>query len=550
MMTAWNATWREQALPELAATDWDLIVVGGGICGAGILREAARRGWKCLLIEQRDFAWGTSSRSSKMVHGGLRYIAKGQFKLTRDSVRERQRLLSEAPGLVEPLSFIFAHYRGASPGPRTLGALLMLYDLLAGQRNHQYVAPSPLHYLAPGLKQQDLLGGTHFVDAVTDDARLVLRVLGEARADGGEALNGLRVAELRRQDGKVNGVLAEDLESGRHFHFNSRVVAQATGVWTDQLRRQNGSEHIRPLRGSHLLLPAWRLPVAHAFSFLHAVDARPIFIFPWEGATVIGTTDLDHDEDLNLEARISPAEVEYLLTACTQQFPGAQIGSADVLSTWAGVRPVVSRGEAVSRPSDEKREHAIWVEPGCVTLAGGKLTTFRLLALEVLRACAPWLGKTFEDAGSEVFAPLAAVSLPQLAPSQQRRLRGRYGRELPALATLLSQLGCEKVGTSETLWAELALAAEQELVLHLDDLLLRRTRLGLLLPQGAAAELSQVRQICQPRLGWNDARWQGEEIRYLELWQRCYSVPRHPSDMGKAAGLPCRHRNISKRTGS
>ncbi len=539
MMVAWNASWREQALPELAATDWDLIVVGGGICGAGILREAARRGWQCLLIEQRDFAWGTSSRSSKMVHGGLRYMAKGQFKLTRDSIRERQRLLSEAPGLVEPLSFIFAHYRGASPGPRSLGALLTLYDLMAGRGNHQYIAPSPLHYLAPGLPQQDLLGAAHFADAVTDDARLVLRVLGEARVDGGEALNGLRVVELCRQDGKVNGVLAEDLESGRHFHFNSRVVAQATGAWTDQLRRQSGPEHIRPLRGSHLLLPAWRLPVAHAFSFMHAVDERPIFIFPWEGATVIGTTDLDHDENLNREAHISPAEVEYLLAACTQQFPEAQIGSADVLSTWAGLRPVVSRGEAVSRPSDEKREHALWVEPGCVTLAGGKLTTFRLLALEVLRACARLLGKTFKDDGGAVFAPLAAVSLPHLAPSQRRRLRGRYGRELPALATLLTQLGGEKVGASETLWAELALAAEQELVLHLDDLLLRRTRLGLLLPRGAATELPQVRQICQSRLGWNDTRWQYEETRYLELWQRCYSLPRDPAAMIRvAADLP------------
>ncbi len=523
-MVAWNAAWREQALPDLAAGDWDLIVVGGGICGAGILREAARRGWKCLLLEQRDFAWGASSRSSKMVHGGLRYIAKGQFRLTRDSVRERQRLLGEAPGLVEPLSFIFTHYRGAFPGSRVMGALLTLYDFLAGKRNHNHVALQQLHYLAPGLKQQGLLGGSHFYDALTDDARLVLRVLGEARADGGEAVNGLRVIELCRQGGKVVGVLTEDCESGQRFHFNSRVIAQATGAWTDQLRCQRGAEHIRPLRGSHLVLPAWRLPVAHAFSFLHVADARPIFIFPWEGATVIGTTDLDHDEDLDLEAHISADEVEYLLAACTQQFPDAQIGSGDVLSTWAGVRPVVSRGETLSRPSDEKREHAIWVEPGCVTLAGGKLTTFRLLALDVLRACAPMLGKTFEDDGGAVFSPLTPVSLPHLTPGQRRRLRGRYGRELPALAALLRQLGEGKVGASETLWAELALAAEQELVLHLDDLLLRRTRLGLLLARGAAAEMSSIRRICQPRLGWNDERWQHEEALYRELWKRCYSL--------------------------
>ncbi|HLD68162.1 MAG TPA: glycerol-3-phosphate dehydrogenase/oxidase, partial [Pseudomonas sp.] len=479
----------------------------------------------CLLLEQRDFAWGTSSRSSKMVHGGLRYIAKGQLRLTHDSVLERQRLLGEAPGLVDPLSFIFAHYRGAFPGPRVMGGLLALYDALAGKRNRQYHALQELRYLAPGLKEPDLLGGSRFADAVTDDARLVLRVLGEARAEGGEALNGLRVVELCREGEQVVGLLAEDSESGQRWRFNSRVVAQASGAWADRLRRKQGPERIRPLRGSHLLLPAWRLPLAHAFSFMHGTDGRPVFVFPWEGATVIGTTDLDHGEDLDREARISGAEVDYLLAACAQQFPAARIGVADVRSTWAGVRPVIGSATAGTRPSDEKREHALWVEPGCVTLAGGKLTTFRLLALEVLRACAPMLGRTIEDLGSEVFRHLAPPPLPSLTAGQQRRLRGRFGRDLPAVAVLLEQLGHERVGASQTLWAELAFAAEHELVLHLDDLLLRRTRLGLLLAEGAVAELPRIRALCQARLGWSDERWEQEQRRYLALWRACYSLP-------------------------
>jgi len=524
-MKAWNAAWREQALPQLAAREWDLIVIGGGISGAGILREAARRGWKCLLIEQRDFAWGTSSRSSKMVHGGLRYIAKGQLGLTRASVQERQRLLAEAPGLVEPLSFLLAHYRGGFPGPRLFGALLALYDALAGKRNHLYYPLQQLRYLAPGLKEDGLLGGTRFFDAVTDDARLVLRVLNEARAEGGEAVNGLEVLELRRANGRVVGLIAEDRESGQRFNFNSRVLAQATGAWADRLRQPSGREHIRPLRGSHLLLPAWRLPLAHAFSFMHGADGRPVFVFPWEGASVIGTTDLDHGEDLDREARISAAEVDYLLAACAQQFPAARIARADVLSSWAGVRPVVSDGESGKRPSDEKREHALWVEPGCVTLAGGKLTTFRLLALEVLRACAPMLDFALEDHGSEVFRQLAPPPLAQLSPSQQKRLAGRYGRELPALAKLIDELGHERVGATDTFWAELAWASEQELVLHLDDLLLRRTRLGLLLAEGGAAELPRIRALCQARLGWDDARWEAEERAYKNLWRSCYSLP-------------------------
>ncbi|MBO3276596.1 glycerol-3-phosphate dehydrogenase/oxidase [Pseudomonas schmalbachii] len=524
-MPAWNAAWREQALPELAAREWDVIVVGGGISGAGILLEAARRGWRCLLIEQRDFAWGTSSRSSKMIHGGLRYIAKGQFGLTRDSVRERQRLLAEAPGLVEPLSFIMPHYRGEFPGPRVFGGLLTLYDALAGRRDHRFYPRQQLRYLAPGLKDDGLLGGSRFADALTDDARLVLRVLDEARADGGEALNGLRVVELTRENGKVCGLLAEDRESGRRFGFRAGAVALATGAWAESLRQAGGGERIRPLRGSHLLLPAWRLPVAHAFSFMHAEDRRPVFVFPWEGATVVGTTDLDHDNGLDDDARISQREFDYLLAACAQQFPMARIGAQDVLSTWAGVRPVVSNGGAAKKPSDEKREHMLWSEPGCVTLAGGKLTTFRLLALEVLHACAPMLGRSVDECDDHLFHAQPEVELPGLSQPQQRRLAGRHGRALPELARLLGELGSERIGATDYLWAELAWAAEGELVLHLDDLLLRRTRLGLLLPNGAAGELPAIRALCQPRLGWDDARWEREEMEYLALWRRCYSLP-------------------------
>ncbi len=259
---------------------------------------------------------------------------------------------------------------------------------------------------------------------------------------------------------------------------------------------------------------------------MHRADKRPVFVFPWEGATVVGTTDLDHGDGLDGDARISRAELDYLLEACAQQFPAARIGEADVRSTWAGVRPVVASGAAQQKkPSDEKREHALWSEPGCVTLAGGKLTTFRLLALEVLRACAPMLGKTLEDSPEPIFAAAPEVDLPGLGPQQRRRLAGRHGRNLAQLAGLLAQVGNGRVGDSDCLWAELAWAAEGELVLHLDDLLLRRTRLGLLLAHGGAAELPAIRALCQARLGWDDARWSEEERAYLDLWRRCYSLP-------------------------
>lgn len=285
------------------------------------------------------------------------------------------------------------------------------------------------------------------------------------------------------------------------------------------------SEHIRPLRGSHLLLPAWRLPVAHAFSFMHATDRRPVFVFPWEGATVVGTTDLDHRDGLGEDARISRAELDYLLAACAQQFPAAAIEARDVLSTWAGVRPVVSSGDDSGKPSDEKREHVLWREPGCVTLAGGKLTTFRPLAVEVLQACAPLLRAHGHGRWRGGVRRLRRPAHRRLGSGQRRRLAGRYGRDLVRLKRLVDTLGTDCVGASETLWAELAFAAEAEMVLHLDDLLLRRTRLGLLLPGGGAAYLPRIRALCQARLGWDDPRWEREQQAYLDLWRRHYSLP-------------------------
>jgi glycerol-3-phosphate dehydrogenase len=526
MSQDWNATWRQQILPTLAEETWDLIVIGGGISGAGILREAARRGWRCLLLEQRDFAWGTSSRSSKMVHGGLRYIAKGQWRLTRDSVRERQRLLDEAPGLVEPMSFMMPHYRGGFPGPRVLGGLLSVYDALAGRRSHRFHDAQQLRYLAPGVKENDLLGGTCFVDALTDDARLVMRVLSEARAEGAVVVNGVRVEQLLRENGRVCGVQIEDCETGSSLQLRCGVLAVATGAWAERLRPTEAPRQLRPLRGSHLLLPGWRLPVAQAFTFLHERDRRPVFVFPWEGATVVGTTDLDHREDLDQSASISGEELDYLLAACTQQFPGAEVTANDVLSTWSGVRPVVgSAGAHQDKPSNETREHVLWQEPGCVTLAGGKLTTFRPQAIEVLKACAAMLERLFVDDAAPVFAAVPVQAIPELSSHQWRRLTGRHGRDLPKLAQLIKEIGHATVGATDTLWAELAFACESEMVLHLDDLLLRRTRLGLLLPRGGEEYFAAIRQLCQPRLAWSDEHWQQEIQRYRALWQRHHGLP-------------------------
>lgn len=537
--TPWTHKWREQILPELAAQTWDLIVVGGGITGAGVIREAAKRGWRCLLVEQHDFAWGTSSRSSKMVHGGLRYISQGQFGLTRDSVRERQRLLDEEVGLVEPLPFLYPHYQGEFPGRWLFSALLRLYDAFAGQSLQQFHPPWQLPIWQAGLQPQGLEGASQFQDGLTDDARLVMHVLAEARALGACVVSHLRLLEpvyteavAAQGERQVSGVRLEDTLNGETFELSCRALAQATGVWTNAAELSQQQQVIRPLRGSHLLLPSWRLPVSQALSFQHPQDKRLMFIYPWEGATVIGTTDVDHRADLEQEAAISQGEVDYLLAGCAKVFADAQITERDVLSCWSGVRPVViKQGAAMHQPSAESREHVLWTQPGYVSLAGGKLTTFRLLALEMLQACAGFNGCSMQETehAKNLYStrPLDDC-LPTLSSSMRRRLYGRYRASWPEFSRVLQQVGTQRVCDTSIFWAELVFACEHELVIHLDDLLLRRTRFGLLLPQAGVALLGQVRELCQPRLAWDDQRWLQEQQRYLNIYQQFYSLPSAP----------------------
>jgi glycerol-3-phosphate dehydrogenase len=530
----WNKGWRDKVWSRLDEP-WDVIVVGGGITGAGILREATRLGLRTLLVERRDFGWGTSSRSSKLVHGGLRYLKEGRVRLTRASVHERKRLLSEGPGLIDPLGFLLATYEGDRPGRWTYSAGLSMYDLLALQWSHRHYSPEDFQMLAPHIAQDGLEGGFRYGDAQTDDARLVLRVIREAVADGGVALNYVAAEEVLRDDGSVCGVRLRDQAQERTAEVRSTVVINATGAWADVLRQQacpersrrvSAEQRIRPLRGSHLVFPAWRLPVAQAVSFLHPVDHRPVFIFPWEGITLVGTTDVDHDQPLDDEPRISPGEVAYLMAAVEAQFPSLHLGLDDIISTFAGVRPII--GTSQVDPSKESRDHVVWNDAGLLTVTGGKLTTFRLIALDALKAVRSRLPALPElDDKVPVLNPVD-VALPvenQLDEAMRRRLLGRYAADAPALVLAAQPGELVPIPNTQTLWAELRWAARAEGVVHLDDLLLRRVRLGHLLPQGGAALLPQIRAICQPELGWDDARWEAEEAAYLDLWRCCYSLP-------------------------
>ncbi|WP_201738504.1 glycerol-3-phosphate dehydrogenase/oxidase [Thermus thermamylovorans] len=501
---------------------WDLVVVGGGITGAGLLWEASRQGFRALLLEGGDFASGTSSRSGKLVHGGLRYLRQGQFRVTWRAVRDRERLLREFPGLVNPLGLLLPVYQRGPVGYPLLGLGLLLYDAMALRRTHRGLGVEALRALAPRIREEGLRGGFVYQDALTDDARLVLRLLGEAVAAGASALNYARVEGFcQTRSGRVEGVVVQDLLTGRTAEVWARVVVNATGAWADILRGRLGHPpRLRPLRGSHLLFPAWRVPLALGVSFFHPRDGRPLYALPWEGVTLVGTTDVDHREGLEGEPRIHPEEGEYLLAAVQHLFPDLGLSQRDVLVTFSGVRPVVATGK--KDPSREPRDHALWDE-GLLTVTGGKLTTFWTMARAALARVRGRLGEPPRRARTSL-GKREAEGILQLEDPWHLRLLARYGPEAAAAMIRTARPGeLEAIPGTRTLWAEVRWAAEREGVVHLDDLLLRRVRLGLTLPEGGIPLLERLRPWLQPALGWDETRWQAEVERYRGVWRSAYS---------------------------
>ncbi len=543
---------------------WDMIIVGGGITGAGIFKRACMAGLKVLLLEQKDFAWGSSSRSSKMVHGGLRYIAQGQIKLTQESVQERKKLLNAAPYLIEQQSFAMSHYQKQFPWPWIFNSLLSIYDAFGrsdfffGKKQHQYWQQSAYQLLVPHSNDKNAIGGTQFFDAMTDDARLVLRLIQEGQQLGGLAVNYALVQQLvssvnialendsiaitpLSEQAQVVGVKVQAAEmrgncSNNSVSLTAKLVVNATGAWSNQLKSQLC---LRPLRGSHLIIASWRLPVASAISVLHPKDKRPVQIFPWQNVTVVGTTDVEHSDDLNLEPAISQAELDYLLMAVQQQFPAANISEQDIISTFAGVRPVITDQKALKKaPEQEKREHTIIEQAGLITIAGGKLTTFDLIAQQVLAKAISQLSvinskckyypsnAIFDDSHATIFNEKHQQISAVISIEKQQHIQGCYGKlSAEFIRQGLQHQSVTSISYSKHLWAELIWAVRYEQVQHLDDLLLRRTRIGNVLPSGALKLIDIIKYYCQPYLLWHEDKWQQEINHYQQLWQKNYFLP-------------------------
>ena len=536
-VTDWKSGGREQSWRALTEnTHWDIVIAGGGVTGAGVAREAARRGLRVLLVDRQDFSWGTSSRSSKMVHGGLRYIAQGDVRTTLHSVKERERLMQEAPGLVDLMPYMMPHYDGRFPGRFAFGMLLKVYDLLARRKYHTFHAVDAVRERYPFLNPDGLTGASEFADAVTDDSRLVMRILHEARRDGAEVLNYVAVDRTEHNADGV-AISLRDTVGGASCKVTASVLVNATGVWVNELREQLGqSADVRPARGSHIVIPAERLPVDVSFTILHPQDQRPIFVYPWEGRTVIGTTDLDHPKPDNGEVGITRREMDYLLALAAFQFPEAGIQEQDVISSWAGVRPLVASGAKNS--SKESRDHTVWKDGRVVSVSGGKLTTFRLIALDVLKEAREELPEYEVDKKAPVFTKTDPAVASLASEDMAHRLAGFYGRDAADIIGTAKAHGgaedLEPIPGTHTCWAELRWQAASEAVVHLDDLLLRRSRLGLLLSNGGLDLLPELKERLQPMLGWSDEHWAAEVERYRRLWSQFYWLPSAQSEQAAA----------------
>ena len=517
-------------LSTLSSRDWDIIVIGGGITGAGILREAARLGLKALLIERNDFASGTSSHSSKLIHGGLRYVAQGQIRLMRESVHARSHLLSDGAPLVQPLGYVHSIYKGDRINSFIFEMGIRAYAVLHGHlKVHRRLSSSEIGLYIPGLSEKDLSAAFIYEESGTDDARLVLRVLREATERGAVALNYTSaVGLLRDEQGQVNGILAKDSERGETVSLRARIVVNATGAWADYIRRHiEAPERLRPMRGSHLIIPGWRLRLGQVASFFHHENGRPVYCVPWKGVILVGTTDVDQELlNENGEPRPSAEEIHFLLGGLQARFPTLNLTLQDVQAVFAGLRPVAD--VHTSDPTKASREHVVMHESGLFTVAGGKLTTFHIMALDVLEK----LRRHFPDLPKSRAETSALDPLSDLPSDLHLDLNlaldwmSRYGEA--GLDFLTSSPPEERspihnhhsVSLSDLRWA-----ARNEAVRHLDDLLLRRTRLGLITPKGGTNLLSRIRPAIQEELNWTDNQWDEESNRYLAHWNKFYGVP-------------------------
>ncbi len=471
-------------LDAVSGTKFDVLVIGGGIVGAGVARDAAMRGLRTLLVEMSDFASGTSSRSSRLLHGGLRYLAQGRLGLVREASLEKMRLSRLAPHLCRPLSFVFPVWKGGPWGLWKLSAGVRVYDLLCGGRNlgrSSTLRAAELLGEVPGLREEGLRGGVRYFDGFTNDARLVIDTLRSAAACGATVMNYARLVAAERAGDGWRVAVRDELAGGLR-EFEARTVVNAAGAWAEGLGPSR--VRLRLTKGVHLVVRQAELPVSHAVVL--SEGRRILFAIPWGERVILGTTDTDYSGD-PAAVRTEACDVEYVLGVVNEAFPRARLEPGDLVATWAGVRPLIASGrEREGAPSDISRSHRIRVAaPGWIDVAGGKLTTYRLMAEQAVDRLGEFL-RPRPPASRTAEAPLeaAAAGLSGLLP--------------PPVTREVVRRCCR-----------------EEWAVHLDDVMLRRTSWHFYHPEQAEMA-GRVAEWMAPELGWDAARLRQERERYGE----------------------------------
>lgn len=539
MDPAFSAETRRTDLDAMAATPPDLLVIGGGITGCGIARDAARRGIRTALLEAVDFGSGTSGRSTRLVHGGLRYLEHGWLRLVFEASRERRVLLRIAPHLVRPMAFLFPIHAGGRLSRGRLAAGLWLYDLLAAFRNvrvHRTLSRRAVRKAEPQLRSKDLLGGAVYYDACCDDARLVLANARAARRDGAMVASYTAVRSFEKAAGQLRGVVVEDTIDGRRFAVRAHVTVNATGPWSDAIRQLDEpgvAPMLRPTKGVHLAVPRARLGNAGAVTMTSPLDGRVMFVLPWGEVTVVGTTDTDYDGDPGSVAP-TPDDITYLLRSANALFPDARLAPADVVAVWAGLRPLLRDGGATPTAAVPREHRIVESGSGLVTITGGKLTTYRSMAAELVDLVSLKLhrldGRTIAPRAPTAVEPLPGGEVAdlellvrelvkeRLSEDAARHLVDRYGTEAMAVANLAfrdSPLAEPLASGVPVLRAEVVHQARREMALSVSDVMMRRTPLFRQHPSQGTEMTPVVAGLLARELGWNPAREAASLAGYL-----------------------------------
>ena len=516
---------RETLFHALGNEQFDLLVIGGGITGAGTARDAALRGLRVALVERDDFASGTSSRSSRLIHGGVRYLEHGQLGLVFESSRERQTLQRIAPHLVRPLAFTWPVYRGARVPRWKLAAGLTLYDMLSLFRNarpHPVLGRDEVLAGEPALRADALLGGARYWDAATDDARLTLATVLSAQHAGAVVLNHAAVTALTSAEGRVTGAAVSSTLDCSSTAVRARVVVNATGPWSDRIERLASSETAASVRGSkgvHVSVPRARIGNVSAVTLTAPRDGRVMFVLPAGQHAIIGTTD-SYDVTSPDEVRATTADIAYLLESANHYFTDAKLTVSDVVSAWAGVRPLAAGGATGSDPGGASREHSI-VEsaPGLVRVTGGKLTTYRAMAEQIVDVVERALGRTptaavtaklplaggdMRDVREEIASAIRATGDEVIG----RRLVSAYGTAWHGVWSLTQAdpgLGAAVERDLPYVFAELLHAITHEQASTLGDLLIRRTPIAFETRDHGRAAAIRIAPVIARWLHWSPA---------------------------------------------